>query len=115
GHINHKYVDIVISRPNKTIALELLATATKKELNEHYERALLYDKKLPADETWVIHFTCEENAILEPYWPTESQLQKGLRVVHFWHDLDFTKVSMIACWWDVNNNTRHDTDVEEFV
>ncbi|CAG8652711.1 17634_t:CDS:2, partial [Racocetra fulgida] len=72
-------------------------TATKKELKEHYERALLYDKKLPADETWVIHFTCEENAISEPCWPTKSQLQRGLRVVYLWHDLDFTKIRITAC------------------
>ncbi|RHZ81155.1 hypothetical protein Glove_123g146 [Diversispora epigaea] len=116
GHVNNKYIDIVISQLNHpTIVFELLATATKKELKEHYERALLYDKKLPADETWVIHFTCEENAISEPCWPTNSKLQKGLRVVHIWHDLNFTKVSMIACWWNSDSNTRHITDVEEFV
>ncbi|CAG8459020.1 4837_t:CDS:2 [Cetraspora pellucida] len=115
-HINNKYVDIVISRPDHpTIVLELLAKATKKELNEHYERALLYDKKLPADETWVIHFTCEENAISKPCWPIKSQLQKGLRVVYLWHDLDFTKIRITACWWDVNNNKKHVTDVEEFM
>ncbi|CAG8819909.1 33186_t:CDS:2, partial [Racocetra persica] len=64
---------LVISRPDHpTIALELLATATKKELKKHYERALLYDKKLPVDKTWVVYFTCCEGAISEPYWPTES-------------------------------------------
>ncbi|CAG8598194.1 2444_t:CDS:2, partial [Ambispora gerdemannii] len=116
GHMNNKYVDIVISRPgHPTIALELLATATKKELEEHYERALLYDKKLPADEMWIIHFTCEENAILEPFWPTKSQLQRGLRVVYLWHDLEFTKIRIIACWWDVDNNKKRVTDVEEFM
>ncbi|CAG8535814.1 1245_t:CDS:2 [Dentiscutata heterogama] len=72
-------------------------TASIKELKEHYEQALLYDKKLPADETWVVHFTCCEDTISKLYWPTESQLQKGLRVVYFWHDLNFTKVSVIAC------------------
>ncbi|CAG8827198.1 20329_t:CDS:1, partial [Cetraspora pellucida] len=114
GHINNKYVDIVISRPDHPIiVLELLATATKQGLKEHYERALLYDKKLPADETWVVHFTCEENAISDPCWPTNSQLQKGLRVVYIWHDLDFTKIRMIACWW--NNNTKYVTDVEEIM
>ncbi|CAG8776273.1 11617_t:CDS:2, partial [Cetraspora pellucida] len=88
-------------------------TATKQELKEHYERALLYDNKLLADETWVVHFTCEKNAILDPCWPTKSQLQKGLRVVYIWHDLNFTKIRMIACWW--NNNTKHVTDVEEIM
>ncbi|CAG8695878.1 20067_t:CDS:2, partial [Dentiscutata erythropus] len=115
GHINHKYVDIVISRSNKTIALELLATATKKELKEHYEQVLIYDKKLPADETWIVHFTCEENTISELCWPTKSQLQKGLQVVYFWHDLNFIKISMIACWWNMNNNMKHVTDVEEIM
>jgi hypothetical protein len=116
GHINNKYVDIVIARSDHpTIAFELLASATKKELKEHYERALIYDKKLPANETWVVHFTCEENAISVPCWPTNAQLQKGLRVVFFWHDLDFMKVNMIACWWDTNSNARHVTNVEEFV
>ncbi|CAG8788989.1 24608_t:CDS:2 [Gigaspora margarita] len=89
------------------------ATPTKKELKEYYERALLYDKKLPADETWVVNFTCCEDTISEPYWPTESQLQKGLRVIYFWHNLDFTKISVIACWLDTNNNTRHVTDVSQ--
>ncbi|CAG8594597.1 10798_t:CDS:2, partial [Cetraspora pellucida] len=90
GHINNKYIDIVISRSDHpTIAFELLSTATKQELKEHYERAFLYDNKLPADETW------------------------GLRVVYIWHDLDFTKIKMIACWW--NNNTKHVTDVEEIM
>ncbi|KAF0425148.1 P-loop containing nucleoside triphosphate hydrolase protein [Gigaspora margarita] len=89
---------MVISQPDHpTIALELLATATKKDLKEHYERAFLYDKKLPANETWVVHFTCCKKAISEPYWPTESQLQGGLRVIYFWHNLDFTKISAIAC------------------
>ncbi|RHZ88674.1 hypothetical protein Glove_21g216 [Diversispora epigaea] len=116
GHVNNKYIDIIISQlDHPTIAFELLATATKKELKEYYEQALLYDKKLSADEKWIIHFTCEENATSEPCWPTNSKLQKGLRVIHIWHDLDFIKVNMIACWWNSNSNTRHVTDVEEFV
>ncbi|KAF0425160.1 transcriptional regulator [Gigaspora margarita] len=115
GEINNKYIDMVISQPDHpTIALELLATATKKDLKEHYERALLYDKKLSANETWFVHFTCCEKAISEPYWPTESQLQGGLRVIYFWHNLDFTKISAIACWWDTNNNTGHVTDIENW-
>ncbi|CAG8521940.1 3792_t:CDS:2 [Ambispora gerdemannii] len=43
-----------------------MATARQNGLDEHFERAKL---------------------------PTESQLQKGLRVVYFWHDLDFTKLN----------------------
>ncbi|CAI2191814.1 1620_t:CDS:2 [Funneliformis geosporum] len=49
--INHKYVDIIIVRSDHpTIALELLATATKTELKKYYEQVFTYDKKLPANE-----------------------------------------------------------------
>ena len=78
-HINNKYVDIVIARSDhSTIAFELLASATKKELKEHYEWTLIYDKKLLVNETWMVHFTYEENAFSVPCWPTNAQLQKGL-------------------------------------
>jgi hypothetical protein len=114
GHVNHKYIDIVISRPgHPTIALELLATATKKELNEHYERALTYTEKLSADETWVVHFTCCEASICYPCWPTAQLLVKGLRVVIFWHDLGFTKIRMRACWWDSVKLMKHISQIEE--
>ncbi|CAG8678044.1 3304_t:CDS:10, partial [Gigaspora margarita] len=118
GHINNKYVDIVISRPDHpTIALELLAIATKKELKEHYERALLYDKKLPADDIWIVHFTCEENAISEPCWPTKSQLQKGLRAA-VGRD-EFSSLQLISDLSTVNSNNTlvflEDKTIDDFL
>ena len=116
GHINHKYVDIVISRPgHPTIAFELLATATNKELNEHYGRALTYTAKLSADETWVVHFTCCEASIMSPCWPAAESLIKGLCVVIFWHDLSFTKICMRACWWDSVEFMKHVTQIEDLM
>nr|CAG8507490.1 6128_t:CDS:2 [Entrophospora candida] len=116
GRNNHKYSDIIINSPDHpTVVLELLATAKQSELDEHFERALTYAKLLSAGETWVIHFSCEDKITENPYWPADRELKKGLRVVHFWHDLYFTKIKMIACWWDVNNNTKHVTGVEEFM
>lgn len=103
GRNQHSYSYIVItSSKDQTVVLELLATAKRNELDEHFGRALNYAKLLSADETWVIHFTCEDNATKNPFWPNDRKLKEGLRVVHFWHDLDFTKISMIACWWDSN-------------
>ncbi|CAG8604203.1 12284_t:CDS:2, partial [Ambispora gerdemannii] len=46
-------------------------------------------------------------------WNLAGQPQKGIQVAHIWHDLDFTKIRMIACWW--NNNTKHVADVEEIM
>ncbi|CAG8506723.1 19758_t:CDS:2 [Racocetra fulgida] len=86
---NHKYADIVIKSSNSTIVLELSATARKKDLNEHFTRALNYSKLLSASEVWLIHFTCEDNYTKNPHWPADWKLKKGLRVVHFCHDWDF--------------------------
>ncbi|CAG8718125.1 12005_t:CDS:2, partial [Funneliformis mosseae] len=86
----HKYSAIVIITLSgyQAIVLELLVTATEDELKEHFERALFYAEQLSAD------------------------LKKGPRVVHFWHNLSFTKVLMIACWWDASRNERHITSVD---
>ncbi|RUS18539.1 hypothetical protein BC937DRAFT_88642 [Endogone sp. FLAS-F59071] len=67
------------------ILIELLAMATMAELKEHFNRALKYGKHLDVREVWVIHFTC---ATKEPFWPSSKQLEAGLNVVHFLHDLE---------------------------
>ncbi len=108
----HKYSDIVITSPGYCIVLELLATTTEDKLKEHFEQALFYAEQLSMGETWVINFTCEDNAILKPCWPTNIVLKKGLRVVHFWHNLNFIKVLIIACWWDASHNKWHITSVD---
>ncbi|CAI2197239.1 19620_t:CDS:2, partial [Funneliformis geosporum] len=46
------------SHNQPTIVLELLATATNKELAEYFDRALTYADQLSAGEKWVVHFTC---------------------------------------------------------
>lgn len=104
----HHYSDLVISAPSKwpgkpTVILELLATSTIRELDEHYERTFEYAKslnKLNIRDIWVVHFTCQD----EPnHWPSEQQQKKGLNAVIFWHNLDFTKVYMKARWRERNN------------
>ncbi|CAI2171739.1 9884_t:CDS:10, partial [Funneliformis geosporum] len=61
GEYEHKYCDIVIKPPitrsqtshnQPTIVLELLATATNKELAEYFDRALTYADQLSAGEKW---------------------------------------------------------------
>ncbi|RHZ83804.1 hypothetical protein Glove_87g232 [Diversispora epigaea] len=116
GRNYHKYTVIAITASeHDTVVLELLATATHNDLAEHFERALNYAKLLSAGETWIVHFTCEDNVTENPYWPGDRKLKEGLRVVHIWHDHKFTEICMIACWWNANDNTKHVTDVEKFM
>ncbi|RHZ75162.1 hypothetical protein Glove_217g51 [Diversispora epigaea] len=91
----HRYSNIVITTTERSkIVLELLATATKTELEEHFMQALDYAKMLSAGETWIVHFTREFDIILKPHWPSDEQQASGLNVVHFWHDEEFTNVRM---------------------
>jgi hypothetical protein len=57
------YSDIVITADHQRIVLELLATATKNDLDEHFERVLKYAELLSADNIWIVHFTCEDGQL----------------------------------------------------
>ncbi|CAG8694208.1 18926_t:CDS:2 [Rhizophagus irregularis] len=107
----HSYSDLVITAPSSwpgkpTVILELLATSTQKELDEHFERTLKYSQLLKRSlcirDIWTVHFTCED----EPnhHWPTKEQRKKGLNAIMFWHNRDFTSVYMSACYNDENGN-----------
>ena len=83
----HSYSDIVITTDRQKIVLELLATATKKELDEHFERVLKYAELLSADELWIVHFTCEDGCATQKnlQWPSDDRIN----VVHIFHDWKF--------------------------
>jgi hypothetical protein len=87
----HTYSDMVIKTPNQIIVLELLATATNKELDKHFAKMLDYAKKLSANEMWIVHFTYEDYTT--PYWPSDRKFEK-INVVHFFHDQMFENVRM---------------------
>ncbi|RIA81116.1 hypothetical protein C1645_744762 [Glomus cerebriforme] len=107
----HCYSDLVITAPSSlpgkpTAILELLATSTKKELDEHFKRTLKYAqllrKSLFIRDIWVIHFTCEDEP--DYHWPTKKQREKGLNAIMFWHNHDFTSAYMSACYNNENGN-----------
>ena len=50
-----------------------------------------------AKEGWVVHFTCEDDYC--PIWQSDTEMEKGVNVVHFAHNDDFTQ-SMWARWKD---------------
>ncbi|RIA99389.1 hypothetical protein C1645_730990 [Glomus cerebriforme] len=90
---NNKYIysNMIIKTPKQTIILKILATATKKELDEHFVKVLDYAKKLSANEIWIVHFTCEDYTT--PYWPSDKKFEK-INIAHFFHDQIFKNVQM---------------------
>jgi len=77
------------------LILELLATGTNNELEEHFTRALDYAKNFTEPVVWVVNFTRADNAISNPHWQSEEQLSSGLNVMHIWHSEDFKIVKLI--------------------
>ncbi|GES85313.1 P-loop containing nucleoside triphosphate hydrolase protein [Rhizophagus clarus] len=106
---NDKYCDIVVRKHDQVILLELLATPTKGQLDEHYDRVLIYAESLSATETWIVNFTCEDGVELCPHWPS---LDSGVQAVLFKHDLNFTKVQMVTHTWDTTGKS-YATSVKE--
>jgi len=96
------YSDIVIMKTGSpTIVLELVVTAKVAQLEEHIEWALIYKALHSGAETWLIHFTCGDDVVENPYWP--EKLENGFGIVHFWHDVNFNTVKMSICFKDEDN------------
>jgi len=83
---------------NLLIVLELLAPSFFRSC---IEKTPEYMKLLFAR---VVHFTC---VIIQSGNLTE--LDKGVNVMHFSHDMNFTQLLMWAHWKDDANITMHDT------
>ncbi|UZO08238.1 uncharacterized protein OCT59_028496 [Rhizophagus irregularis] len=105
--VEDAYSDIVITTKRQKIVLELLATTTRNELNEHFDRVLKYAKELSADDIWVVNFTCEDGYGVQktknrPHWPPDDN--DRINVIHFFHDHLFEYVLMNARYVDSSNN-----------
>ncbi|ORZ08252.1 hypothetical protein BCR41DRAFT_359554 [Lobosporangium transversale] len=99
--------DIVIKKAGKpTVVIELLATGNQTSIKDHISKTLTYKRLLPAEEAWVVHFTCEDDYFKHPYWQTDAELDQGVNLVHFWHDRSFNTVRMSARWKDSSGNTQ---------
>ncbi|ORY98435.1 P-loop containing nucleoside triphosphate hydrolase protein [Lobosporangium transversale] len=109
---DHKYSDIVIKKAGKpTVVIELLATGSQTSIKGHISKTLTYKRLLPAEEAWVVHFTCEDDYFKYPYWQTDAELDQGANLVHFWHDRSFDTVRMNARWKDSGNTQRIDNEL----
>ena len=59
-----------------------------------------YEEQLHSQEIWIVHFSCEDYIVTNPYWPCEKLQERGLNVIHFWHDREFKNVQMSAKFQD---------------
>jgi hypothetical protein len=106
GFYHHSYCDLTLKDSNQSsplAILELVATATTASLEKHFNQIFKYAQQLHPTEFWLVHFSCEDNFILDPYWPEKKLQQDGLNVVHFWHDKNFKNVRMSAKFSNTNN------------
>ena len=78
-----------------------MATALISKLNGHFEQVFKYEEQLHSQEIWIVHFSREDYIVTNPYWPCEKLQERGLNVVHFWHDREFKNVRMSARFSDV--------------
>ncbi|KAG0338112.1 hypothetical protein BG004_007354 [Podila humilis] len=82
----------------RAIVLELIATETEQQIQSHVTRTVEYKQSLNATESWVIHFTRQDNYLQAAHWPEEADFDQGINAVHIWHDQDFTEVRLSAKW-----------------
>jgi hypothetical protein len=97
GENHHLYCDLTIKKNGSTYpeaVIEIIATASIANLKKHFEQIFLYAEKLQPSEVWVLHFSRGDNVTTNPFWPCKSLQDKGLNVVHFWHDNEFKNVRM---------------------
>ena len=99
GDYHHLYCDLTIKKPDSShleALLELLATALIPKLNSHFKQVFKYEEQLHPQEIWIVHFSREDFVVSDPYWSCEKLQEKGLNVIHFWHDRKFKNVRMSA-------------------
>ena len=105
-----EYTDITLEKGgNPPIVLKLLATGDPLFVRSHIEKTPEYMNLLSSNEGWVVHFTCEDN--YDPVWQSDAELDKGVNVVHFAHDVAFTQVLMWARWRNDTGSAEYNTGI----
>ncbi|CAG8624979.1 5094_t:CDS:2, partial [Paraglomus occultum] len=108
---SRKVLDIVIQKTGTpTIVLEFLATGYPDFIKQHINigKAPIYQKRVSADASWVIHFTRQDGYLdkTKPIWQSDEALNMGVNLVHIWHDANFTTARMGARWKDADGNVQ---------
>ncbi|RIA95495.1 hypothetical protein C1645_802961 [Glomus cerebriforme] len=105
---SHAYSNIVITMEYQRIVFELLATASKKDINEHAERVLKYAKRLSADDIWIVHFTCEDRYATHEklHWPSDDRIN----VLHCFHNRILENIIVNVRYIDSSGTIKYITD-----
>jgi hypothetical protein len=80
------------------MVLELLAMGNAESIEFNINKIPVYKRLLHAQEAWVVHFTCEDDYLEEPYWQSHKLLDDNIYMAHIWYSLDFTEVRINARW-----------------
>jgi len=86
GNYYHLYYDLTIKKPNSPYLkalLKLLVTVSIPKLNGHFEQVFKYEEQLHPREIWIVHFSCEDYIVTNPYWLCKKIQEKGLNVIYF--------------------------------
>ena len=75
-----------------------------KAMSIHSYRRSQYMKLLSATDAWTIHFTCQDD--FAPVEPSPDLLSKGINILHFVHDLAWTKVVLHGYRKDLTGCTQ---------
>ncbi|CAG8787293.1 5027_t:CDS:2, partial [Racocetra persica] len=89
GDFHHFYCDLTIKNadvPNPVAVIEVLASGSVPKIKKHFDQVLKYADQLCPEEVWIVHFSREDSVVSDPYWPSEKLQDRGLNVIHFWHD-----------------------------
>src|SRR5581483_6233573 len=108
GTNKHMYSDIVITTTFQRTVIELLATATEKDLNEHFKRVLEYAEILSANDIWVVHFTCEDRYATHEklHWPSDDRIN----VIHCFHNQILENVLINVRYVDSSGTIKYIID-----
>ncbi|CAG8717678.1 1348_t:CDS:2, partial [Acaulospora morrowiae] len=71
GNYHHLYCDPTIKKLILPI-WKLFSKASIPKLNVHFKQVFKYEKQLHPREIWILHFSCEDFVVSDPYWPCEK-------------------------------------------
>jgi len=88
-----KKTDIILNLGTSKILLELVATATNREVKNHFQRALRDSIALKIQHACVVHFTVIEESIEYKYpFPAPNE---HVMAIHVWHDVAFSRAKIV--------------------
>ena len=104
GGYHHFYCDLTIKKannPHPEAEIEILASGSALKIKKHFDQVFKYADQLCPEEVWIVHFSREDSVVSDPYWPSKKLQDRGLNVIHFWHNESFKDVRMSARFQDV--------------